>query len=131
MDESLYAVTFSGEIQEGARLDEVKARIGKMFKADEVTIARLFSGRRIVIKENLSAEAADKYSIAFTKAGAICDLTLMSANSAPSTPGGDRAATTSPSSASAGPAAVGASSNPEIGKIAALFGKLFRRNTPR
>jgi len=94
MDESLYEVTFSGEIQEGAKLDEVKARIGKMFKADEVTIARLFSGKRIVIKKNLSAEAADKYSIAFAKAGAICDLTLVPADTAPTD---DQAARTAPS----------------------------------
>jgi len=131
MDESLYEVTFSGEIQQGARLDEVKARIARMFKADEVTIARLFSGKRIVIKKNLSAEAADKYSIAFTKAGAICDLTLMSADTAPSAPAYYRAAKKAPSSASAAPAEGGASSNQGFGKTAALFSKLFRRNTPQ
>jgi hypothetical protein len=131
MDESLYEVTFSGEIQEGAKLDEVKARIAKLFKADEVTIARLFSGKRIVIKKNLSAEVADKYSIAFTKAGAVCDLTLMPADTAPPTPDDDRAATESPSSASAGPADRGASNNQGFGKIAALFSNLFRKNTPR
>jgi len=128
MDESLYEVTFSGEIQEGARLDEVKARVGKMFKADEVTIARLFSGKRIVIKKGLSAEAADKYSIAFTRAGAICDLALVSADTAPSSSAVDRAATKTPSSA---PADKVASSNQGRGKVAALFGKLLRKKTPR
>ena len=113
MDESLYEVSFSGEIQEGARLDEVKARLGKLFKADEVTIARLFTGKRIVSKKNLSAEAADKYSIAITQAGAVCDLTLMPADTAP------------PSSAAAEPAD-GEAENPQgSGKIAGLFGKLF------
>jgi hypothetical protein len=125
MDESLYEVTFSGQIQKGAKLDEVKARIAKMFKADEVTIMRLFSGKRIVIKKNLSAEAADKYSIAFTKAGAICDLTLMSTDTAAS---GDQAATKPPAAA---PAERDASSNHGFGKITALFSKPFRKNTPR
>ena len=77
MSEILYEVAFYGKIYEDANLDEVKAKIATMFKADEVTIARLFSGKRIVIKQNLSAEAADKYSIAFSKAGAICELELM------------------------------------------------------
>ena len=39
MNESLHEVTFSGQIQEGAELDAVKARIAKMFKANEATIA--------------------------------------------------------------------------------------------
>jgi len=111
MNESLYEVAFSGQIQEGAELDAVKARIGKIFKADEATMVKLFSGKRIVIKKNLSTEAADKYSMAFAKAGAICELTLMSADTAPSAPAADRAATKAPSSASAAPADSGASSN--------------------
>ena len=58
MNESLYEVAFSGQIQEGVELDAVKARIGKIFKADEVTIAQLFSGKRIVIKKNMSDNRA-------------------------------------------------------------------------
>ena len=117
MNESPYEVAFSGQIQEAVELDAVKARIGKIFKADEVTIAQLFSGKRIVIKRNLSAEAADKYSMAFTKAGAICELTLMSADTAPPAPADDRAATKAPSAA---PANRGASSNQGFRKIAAI-----------
>ena len=117
MNELLYEVIFFGQIQEGAKLDEVKARIARMFKADEVTIARLFSGKRIVIKKNLSAEAADKYSIAFTKAGAICELALMPEDSAAPAPAADRAAARASSSASADR---GASSNPGFRKIATI-----------
>jgi uncharacterized protein YdgA (DUF945 family) len=83
MNELLYEVAFSGQIQEGAELKVVKARMARMFKADAATIEKLFSGRRIVIKKNLSAEAADKYSIALTNAGAVCDLALMPADSVP------------------------------------------------
>jgi len=122
MNESLYEVAFSGQIQEGAELDAVKARIGKIFKADDATIAQLFSGKRIVIKKNLSAEAADKYSMALTKAGAICELTLMSADTAPPAPADNRAATKVPSSASAAPADRGTSSNQGFRKIAAISG---------
>ena len=122
MNESLYEVAFSGQIQEGAELDAVKARIAKMFKANEATIEKLFSGKRIVIKKNLSAEAADKYSMAFTKAGAICDLALMPADTAPAAPAADRAAAKAPSSASAAPADSGAASNQGFRKIAAISG---------
>jgi len=121
MDESLYEVTFSGEIQAAARPDEVKAGIARMFTADEVTIARLFSGNRIVINQKLSAETADKYSITFTKSGTIYDLALMPADTVPSEPNVDRAATKSPSPASAAPADRGASNNQRFGKIAALL----------
>jgi len=120
MKESLYEVAFSGQIQEAAELDAVKARIAKIFKADEATIAQLFSGKRIVIKENMSAEAADKYSRAFTKAGAVCELTLMSADTAPPAPADDRAATKAPSSASVAPVDRSVSSNQGFRKIAAI-----------
>jgi uncharacterized protein YdgA (DUF945 family) len=122
MNESLYKVVFSGQIQEGADLEVVKARIAKMFKANEATIERLFSGKRIVIKKDLSAEAADKYSIAFTKAGAICDLALMSADTAPSAPADDRAAAEAPSPASTAAADRDAASNQGFRKIAAISG---------
>jgi hypothetical protein len=100
MDELLFEAAFSGQIHDDAKLDEVKANIARIFKADEVTMARLFSGKRIVIKKNLTAEAADKYSIAFAKAGAICELTLMPEDTTPPVPADDQAVTKTPSSAS-------------------------------
>jgi uncharacterized protein YdgA (DUF945 family) len=120
MNESLYEVAFSGQIQEGAELDAVKASIAKMFKADEATMAKLFSGKRVVIRKDLSAEAADKYSMAFTRAGAVCEMNLMPADTAPSTPAADRAATKTPSPASAVPANRGTSSKQRPRKIAAI-----------
>ncbi len=122
MNESLYEVSFSGHIQEGAELDAVKARIAKMFKANEATVAKLFSGKRMVIKKNLSAEAADKYSMAFTKAGAICELTLMSVDTAPPAPADNRAATKASSSATAAPADRDASSKQGFRKTATISG---------
>ena len=122
MNESLYEVAFSGQIQDGAELDAVKASIARMFKADEATMAKLFSGRRVVIRKNLSAEAADKYSMAFTKAGAICELNLMPANTASSTSAADRAAAKAPSAASTAPANRTSSSKQGARKIAVVSG---------
>lgn len=92
MSVDLYEVIFQGQIHQDAELNQVKARIGKLFKADEVTVARLFSGKRVVIKSNLSAEAADKYSIAFARAGAICELALVAGNGDSAEPAADRSA---------------------------------------
>jgi len=100
MNEPQYEVAFSGQIQEGAELDAVKASIARMFKADEATMAKLFSGTRVVIRKDLSAEAADKYSMAFSRAGAICELNLMPAGTTSSTPAADRATTKAPPPAS-------------------------------
>ena len=118
MDESLYEVSFSGQIQEGSNLATVKANIARMFKANDATMAKLFSGKRIVVKKNLSAEAADKYSIAFTKAGAVCDLSLMP--TATAAPAASPAATQAPSPAAA--AANDAPVNRGSRKIAAVAG---------
>ena len=122
MNEPLYEVAFSGQIQEGAELDAVKASIARMFKADEATMAKLFSGRRVVVRKNLSAEAADKYSMAFTRAGAICELDLMPANTASSTPAADRSAVKTPSAASTAPASRTSSSKQGARKIAVISG---------
>ena len=92
MSDFRYEVIFYGQIHQDAELNSVKAKIGSMFKADEVTLARLFSGKRIVIKRNLSAEAADKYSIAFAKAGAICELAVMEDDGSSLAPATDRSA---------------------------------------
>jgi len=120
MDDLLFEVAFSGQIHDDAELNEVKANIARMFKADEVTIARLFSGKRIVIKKNLTAEAADKYSIAFTRAGAICELAPMPEDSTPPAPAEDRAAAKKPSSASVDRADKGASGKQGLRKVATI-----------
>ena len=78
MSEELFEVAFSGQIHDGADLEQVKAKVGKMFKADDAKIATMFSGKRLLIKRNLDREAATKYRAAFKKAGAKCEISLMS-----------------------------------------------------
>jgi len=78
MSDELFEVAFSGQIRDGADLEQVKEKVGKMFKADEAKIATMFSGKRLLIKRNLDREAATKYRTAFKKAGAKCEVSLMS-----------------------------------------------------
>jgi len=74
MSDQLFEVAFSGQISDGANLDEVKARVGKMFKADDAKLAQLFSGKRIVIKKNIDQATAAKYQTALNRAGAECEV---------------------------------------------------------
>ena len=78
MSNEQFEIAFSGQIREGADLQEVKARIGKMFKADGAKLDRLFSGQRIVIKANVDQQTAQKYQSALLSAGAECEIRSMS-----------------------------------------------------
>ncbi|HEY9202307.1 MAG TPA: hypothetical protein VIQ81_11985 [Gammaproteobacteria bacterium] len=74
MSEELYEVAFYGEIVEGAELDQVKAKVASMFKADAAKLAQLFSGKRVVIKKNIDQATANKYKSALQNAGAQCEV---------------------------------------------------------
>jgi len=74
MSEELYEVAFSGAILEGADIEQVKAKVGAMFKADAAKLAQLFSGKRVVIKKNIDQATANKYKAALTNAGADCEV---------------------------------------------------------
>jgi len=77
MSDELFEVAFRGEIREGENSEDVKARVGKMFKADEAKVAQLFSGKRVVIKKNVDQQTANKYQSALNKAGAECEVKSM------------------------------------------------------
>ena len=108
MSEQLFEVAFSGKISDGANPAEVRAKIGKMFNADEGKLAQLFSGKRIVVKKNLDQATAAKYKTAFNRAGAECEVRPM---------GGAPAA--KPQAPAAKPQAPAAKSAPAAAKPAA------------
>jgi hypothetical protein len=107
MSDQLFEVAFSGQISEGANLEEVKARVGKIFNADEAKLAQLFSGKRIVIKKNIDQATAAKYKTALNRAGAECELSssggaasvAQAATTAPAVAQAQSAVTSAPSSA--------------------------------
>lgn len=78
MSEELYEVAFSGAILEGADIEQVKAKVGAMFKADAAKLAHLFSGKRVVIKKNIDQATANKYKTALMNAGADCEVKSLS-----------------------------------------------------
>jgi len=77
MSDQLFEVAFSGQVSAGASLGEVKARVAKMFNADDAKLAQLFSGKRIVIKKNIDRATASKYQTALNRAGAECEVAAM------------------------------------------------------
>lgn len=74
---SLYEIAFSGQLLAGAHLEQVEANLSKLFQADAQRIAQLFSGRRIVIKQNLDFAAVEKYRQAMERAGAQVEVRPM------------------------------------------------------
>ena len=77
MSDQLFEVAFSGQISDGAETSEVKAKVAKMFNADDAKLAQLFSGRRVVIKKNIDQATAAKYQTALNRAGAECEICLV------------------------------------------------------
>ncbi len=69
-----YEIAFSGELVPGAQLEVVQANLAKLFQADAQRIAQLFSGRRVVIKNNLDEAAAEKYRSTLERAGARVEV---------------------------------------------------------
>lgn len=86
MSNQLFEVAFSGQISDGANLEEVKARVGKMFNADDAKLTQLFSGKRIVIKKNIDQATAAKYKAALNSAGAECEITASGGGAPPQQP---------------------------------------------
>lgn len=74
---NLYEIVFSGQLVPGAQPDLVQSNLGKLFQADAQRLALLFSGRRLVLKNNLDAEAAEKYRSTLERAGALVEVTAM------------------------------------------------------
>ncbi|MGD2170532.1 MAG: hypothetical protein PVI79_11425 [Gammaproteobacteria bacterium] len=111
MSEQLFEVAFSGQVSDGANPEEVKAKVGKMFNADEGKLAQLFSGRRVVIKKNIDKATAAKYKTALNRAGAECEVNPMggAAAAAPAAPAKKPAAPPAgkPAAAAAAPADYG------------------------
>jgi hypothetical protein len=70
-----FRVTFHGEVMPGWDLNEVKANMAELFKLSPENnqhsqkLERLFSGRTVVIKDDLDATTAQAYVDAIAKAG--------------------------------------------------------------
>lgn len=75
MSEKLYNLEFSGQIIPGWDIEEVKANLTRLLKANEEKILKLFSGDRFFIKKNADQQTVMKINTALKDAGADCTIT--------------------------------------------------------
>ncbi|MDE1463962.1 hypothetical protein [Spartinivicinus poritis] len=75
-----YELVFHGELISGFTETAAKQNVAKLFKANEQQIAIFFSGKRVVIKNQLDQATGEKYLQALKKAGLNCQLTEMGAS---------------------------------------------------
>ena len=67
----LYDIYYAGGLIEGYDESTVRANLGKLFKANDATLEKLFSGKPQAVKRGVDKEGAVKYRNAMTKAGAV------------------------------------------------------------
>lgn len=72
-----YQIVFDGSCDPSLPLEEVKRRLSERTKASPQIMARLFSGRPIVIKKGLAHSDALAYQAAFEKTGAHCEVVAV------------------------------------------------------
>jgi len=86
MSDERYEIAFSGQIADGADLEQVKQNVARVFKADDQRLAQLFSGKRVMIKREVDALTMAKYRGAFEKAGAVCEIRALNDDAPDSAP---------------------------------------------
>lgn len=69
-----YDIVFEGQFVEGADPQRVRAFLGKILKIGRQDVARICSGRRIVIQKQLDLADAHRFKGLMRKAGAVCRL---------------------------------------------------------
>lgn len=70
-------LAFYGHLLEGFAEADVKQNVATMFKASVEQVERMFTGNRVVIRNKLDPETAQKYVSAMAKRGAICKIEVM------------------------------------------------------
>lgn len=70
---STYKLVFRGDIAPGHSYLQVKARLQELFRLDEAGIEKLFGGRPVTIKRNLTEANARVWCETLLKAGAIVE----------------------------------------------------------
>jgi len=71
MPEDRYNVVFSGELSAETTQEAARRNLRTWFRVDEAQLENLFSGRRVVVKRNVSLDVASRYQAAFRKAGGL------------------------------------------------------------
>lgn len=79
MSETLFDVTFSGQLAPGASVEVARARLRNLFHLDDERAALLFSGRRVVLKRAVDEQTARRLLAAFLAVGALAEMEPLEA----------------------------------------------------
>lgn len=104
-DSERYDIFFAGQCLQGHDPQAVRAALGRLFKADDPTLDRLFCGQRQRIKGGCDAATANKYRQALTAAGAKVSIAPASARVAPAAAAASADASSPPTAAASSPPA--------------------------
>ncbi|WP_455207615.1 M48 family metalloprotease [Kaarinaea lacus] len=74
MSASTFRLVFQGKIAPNEDLAEVKSRLQKLFKKDAATIDKMFSGKKIPIKQGLNQGQALQYKEKMRSLGVLCEI---------------------------------------------------------
>lgn len=96
MSETRFNIVFDGGLMPGVDSTTAKLNLAELFKSDISAIERLFSGRKIALKSNLSQSEAQQYLEALNKSGIdarieaepTLQLNLGEVQESPQQPGG-------------------------------------------
>lgn len=72
--DSRVQLVFRGEVLSGFKLDDVKRHLGELFKVDGERRAHLFSGERVVIRQSLRIDEAERYTQRLAQFGALLHI---------------------------------------------------------
>ena len=71
---SIHSIIFRGNLQPGQKIEQVKQRLVKLFKADEQQIERLFQGGSVTLEKSLTPEKAQAYQLMMKKVGLVTTI---------------------------------------------------------
>ncbi|MGD8640212.1 MAG: M48 family metalloprotease, partial [Gammaproteobacteria bacterium] len=69
-----FRLVFQGKIAPDQDLDQVKTRMQQLFKKDAATIEKLFSGKKIPLKQGLNQSQAIQYREKLRALGIVCEM---------------------------------------------------------
>jgi len=74
MSAPTFRLVFQGKIAPEQDLVEVKSRLQKLFKKDAATIEKMFSGKKVALKQGLSEAQAPLYKDKMLSVGVLCEI---------------------------------------------------------
>jgi hypothetical protein len=81
-----FKIIFWGELQEGQDLLAVKTNLASMLNVPGPAVDKLFPGKPVLVKTDLSQDAAQSFKLNFETTGARCQVLKLSEKPQPSTP---------------------------------------------